>query len=777
MKKTLLVALALLACTATFAQFSTPTREALPAKATTAIPEAWDHIAAPFTTQDINGVPVSLADTLAAGKGVVIDYSCAWCGPCWNFHQAGILEAIYNQMGDSICVMWIEVEGSNTTAQITGTSSGSGRDGLTHGDWTRLNGNPVPYRIIDDRTCLNTCASLYEGTVPTLVYIAPSGYYCMIYGQGGLTYSVSIAQNLTNLRNIMAMAPAPNQPPTSVTINSNNVAFAGSTISFAVSYVSVDTVTAINWTFAGADVTTGSGATASTTYSTPGTYTVTVEVVNTTGSTTASKTITVRDGWSFGDEMDYTDGGAYQSALGLSSGAEFEWGVLYPAELMTGRNYVTKVSAYINQGVTGTYTVRIYQGGTTAPNTLIYESPYNVTESGQYVDFPIYGGAQLDPTQSMWVTLSTTGYAASYTTYNGDPNSAMLTLNGSWYDMSTATSGSYEGTWMIKTTTSATQPPFDFVLSGPAKGRTGQNLEFAISGPSGATYTWTIEGATPATATGMTATASWDAAGTFTISVNGDNNGETLSKTLQVLIEKFYFYEDCEGNMPGWIMTDVDGDGYNWVHNGRSETHSGNGNVASQSWVSGVGAINPDNWLISPKIGIPTNQASISWWEYSPETNDYAEHYGLYVSPTGSSNPSNFVLVAEYDIPSSKTWRNVTASLDAYRGQVVRVAFRHFNCTDKFWLILDDFGITGEGTASINEVNNTNISLYPNPTDGKLYINAEGIQEINVIDVNGRTVMNKRNTTTVDMTNLSQGVYFVQVITNNGVSVQKVVRK
>lgn len=57
-----------------------------------------------------------------------------------------------------------------------------------------------------------------------------------------------------------------------------------------------------------------------------------------------------------------------------------------------------------------------------------------------------------------------------------------------------------------------------------------------------------------------------------------------------------------------------------------------------------------------------------------------------------------------------------------------------------------------------------------------LNIEAQGIQEVNVLDVNGRTVMTA-NSNRIDMTDLANGVYFVRVITAEGVSIQKIAKK
>ena len=62
------------------------------------------------------------------------------------------------------------------------------------------------------------------------------------------------------------------------------------------------------------------------------------------------------------------------------------------------------------------------------------------------------------------------------------------------------------------------------------------------------------------------------------------------------------------------------------------------------------------------------------------------------------------------------------------------------------------------------------------PTTGILNIDAEGVKEVSVIDVDGKVVMTE-NASVIDMTNLNNGVYFVRVISNEGMSIQKVVKK
>ena len=76
----------------------------------------------------------------------------------------------------------------------------------------------------------------------------------------------------------------------------------------------------------------------------------------------------------------------------------------------------------------------------------------------------------------------------------------------------------------------------------------------------------------------------------------------------------------------------------------------------------------------------------------------------------------------------------------------------------------------------IAPVEDAQVAIYPNPATDKVSIHADNIVRVEVLDVTGRIVA----TTTqneVNISNLDNGVYMFRVITANGTTLQKVVKK
>lgn len=84
------------------------------------------------------------------------------------------------------------------------------------------------------------------------------------------------------------------------------------------------------------------------------------------------------------------------------------------------------------------------------------------------------------------------------------------------------------------------------------------------------------------------------------------------------------------------------------------------------------------------------------------------------------------------------------------------------------------------GTSSFDSVSNA-ISLYPNPATNLLTIENKNdlqINSISIADTNGRNVFETKNAvSTVDVSNLSNGIYFVRLATDAGIVTKKLVKE
>ncbi len=124
--------------------------------------------------------------------------------------------------------------------------------------------------------------------------------------------------------------------------------------------------------------------------------------------------------------------------------------------------------------------------------------------------------------------------------------------------------------------------------------------------------------------------------------------------------------------------------------------YQGHGCLVSASFINGTGALDPDNWAISPSFTVPSNNTVSLNWYSGPQDKyvAYAEHYGVYIG-TGS-DISTYELLYEETIDYPEYTKH-TIDISAYAGQTVSIAFRHFDSFDVYELKIDVVEIrTGE---------------------------------------------------------------------------------
>ena len=179
-------------------------------------------------------------------------------------------------------------------------------------------------------------------------------------------------------------------------------------------------------------------------------------------------------------------------------------------------------------------------------------------------------------------------------------------------------------------------------------------------------------------------------------------------------------FED-EAQLEDWMALDNDGDGYNWYQHintgsGNYTTHSGDGIVASESYHndesgSGGTALTPDNWLISPVVELG---GGLSLWACGQDASYADEVFGVYVCVGTPTSINDFVQVGA-DVTTTGTMTEYKFDLSAYAGQEGCIAIRHYNCYDRFVLVVDDITIDPDMVVIPDPTTPTDVSA--NPTD------------------------------------------------------------
>jgi Secretion system C-terminal sorting domain/Fibronectin type III domain len=87
--------------------------------------------------------------------------------------------------------------------------------------------------------------------------------------------------------------------------------------------------------------------------------------------------------------------------------------------------------------------------------------------------------------------------------------------------------------------------------------------------------------------------------------------------------------------------------------------------------------------------------------------------------------------------------------------------------TTNNFIFIDTFSVTAQ--LSNDKFDSNSISIFPNPATDILNINGvEGITSLVINDINGRTIKTVSNATSINISDLNAGVYFVNITTENG---------
>jgi len=188
------------------------------------------------------------------------------------------------------------------------------------------------------------------------------------------------------------------------------------------------------------------------------------------------------------------------------------------------------------------------------------------------------------------------------------------------------------------------------------------------------------------------------------------------------------FTEGFEGGMPAdWSVIDGNNDGYTWCLTSAIPTtwtyyasmtldwyRTGTNAICSGSYINGVGALTPNEYLVMGQQMI-ANGSTLSFWAAATDASYPADHFGVAVS----DDAANWTMVQEWTLTGKKganggresregegaklgTWYNYTVDLSAYAGQKY-IALRHFNCNDQYIMCVDDIELSaGKGRSVKN---------------------------------------------------------------------------
>ena len=402
------------------------------------------------------------------------------------------------------------------------------------------------------------------------------------------------------------------------------------------------------------------------------------------------------------------DDDSYVNGIGYNTATNLTWGVMYPASMFQGNDMLTKVSIYEDAAFnTSDITINIYSGGDDAPGTLLYTETVTPQAADAFHEITLNEAVVFDQSENLWITLTEYGTFVINYCASTEPNNQWILNGGSWSIIGDLVSSFAGDGWMIR---GFIEPAYDpSTLNWISKGNVSS--PYRLTGLSPETnYVARVKancgsdlGQSEWTYVPFTTLGLCDNPTSLTVSNVGGSSAVMQWQGAQTSYNvryreragyELFFSEDFDGstNLPtGWTIVDNDGDGYNWEHQTTYIAHSGEGCISSASYINNIGALTPDNWLITPHLDL---QGTMSVWMRGQDPSYAVEHFAILLSTTTTDLAAFDITLLEGDVTDE--YVNYTADLSNWAGQQGYIAIRHYNVTDMYWLNVDDFTLVGD---------------------------------------------------------------------------------
>lgn len=313
---------------------------------------------------------------------------------------------------------------------------------------------------------------------------------------------------------------------------------------------------------------------------------------------------------------------------------------------------------------------------------------------------------------------------------------------------------------------------------------------------------WSFEGGTPASSTEELPEVTYNTEGVYDVSLTVYANGSYVSETkehfVSVLSETYIrpfpytetFDTPFDFTSTGWVQNSFDDESY-WRLSNTVAFH-GSQSVVLKNFNNTME--NKDE-LYSPLVDLSqVTETNISfWYAFANTTNEEADDELILqlnkscsnfwlnkLTLTGAELETATQITSSFNPSSAQEWKQAVTSIpSSYFVDDFRFRFV-FNSRGGNNLFIDYINLDVAAGVEESYLKKNQLRLFPNPTTGKINLvlpeDAGKIKEVKLLDLRGSAVAVFQNTTSIDISAFSSGLYFVIAETENGVYRERIVK-